>query len=155
MERSEWETPVEFFAKVDAEFHFTLDACALSHNAKCVDYIDPSQDALSRRWLGTVWMNPPYGKTIGAWLRKAMDEASRGATVVALVPTRTNPPWWHDYALKAHEIRFIKSKLAFNLPKAEGDDLKRFLGVPFTGHALLVFRPGELCGPTVSTWYQK
>ena len=76
-----------------------------------------------------------------------MDSASRGATVVALVPTRTNPPWWHHYVMKAHEIHYVVKKLSFDGPKD---------GVPFTGHALVVFRPGELPhnGPRSFSWHQ-
>lgn len=158
MNRSEWETPTPFFEKVNMEFDFTLDACALPHNAKCAAYFAPEHDSLSRCWSGSVWLNPPYGKDIEQWLRKAMNEASRGATVVALIPTRTNAPWWHLYAMKAHEIRFIKSKLAFWLPQENplGELEKRFLGVPFTGHALLVFRPGIIpTSPVISTYYQR
>lgn len=143
-----WATRQSFFDKVNREFRFDLDVCALPETTKCLRYFTPDDDGLSKEWTGTVWMNPPYGcDNLERWLRKAMDSASRGATVVALVPTRTNPPWWHLYVMKSHEIHYVVKKLSFDGPKD---------GVPFTGHALVVFRPGELPhnGPRSFSWYQ-
>lgn len=144
-----WATKKKFFDKVNAEFHFDLDVCAFPETAKCERYYTPDDDGLEQEWKGTVWMNPPYGcENLDKWLKKAQNSATRGATVVALVPTRTNPPWWHDWVMKAHEIRFIVKKLAFDGPQD---------GVPFTGHALVVFRPSlrPLGGPKCSSWWQE
>ena len=64
-------------------------------------------------WHGTVFMNPPYGRQIGFWIKKAWDSAQQGATVVCLIPCRTDTRWWHDYVMKAKEIRFIRGRLKF------------------------------------------
>lgn len=48
----EWETPLDFFRTLDAEFHFTVDVCATAENAKCQDYFSPEQDGLSQEWRG-------------------------------------------------------------------------------------------------------
>lgn len=134
-----WATRRKFFDKVNNEFHFDLDVCALPETTKCPRFFTPEDDGLAQEWSGTVWMNPPYGcDNLDRWLTKARDAASKGATVVTLVPTRTNPPWWHTHVLQAHEIRFIVKKLGFDGPKE---------GVPFTGHALVVFRPGSRSVP--------
>lgn len=138
--KDDWATPQPLFDKLDAEFHFALDAAALPSNAKCARFLGgPECDALDRDWHlisddGPVWLNPPYGKTIGKWMKKALDESQSGAVVVCLVPTRTNAPWWHDFVMKAAEIRFIRKKVSF-----VGDKN----GVAFTGHAIVVFKPGE------------
>ncbi|MGD7664880.1 DNA N-6-adenine-methyltransferase [Brevibacillus laterosporus] len=58
------------------------------------------------------WMNPPYGKEIGKWVKKAFEEASKGATVVCLLPARTDTKWWHEYCMKG-EIRLVKGRLKF------------------------------------------
>lgn len=105
----EWETPPELFASLHAEFGFTLDAAASADNAKCAEWLD---DGLAQIWTGTVWLNPPYGRAVGAWIRKAFEEAQRGATVVCLVPARTDAAWWHDYAMKG-EVRFIRGRVKF------------------------------------------
>ncbi|AIG28420.1 adenine methyltransferase [Brevibacillus laterosporus] len=57
-------------------------------------------------------MNPPYGKEIGKWVKKAFEEASKGATVVCLLPARTDTKWWHEYCMKG-EIRLVKGRLKF------------------------------------------
>lgn len=108
-----WETPQEFFDKLDAEFHFELDVCALPENAKCKKYFTPEQDGLLQEWRGACWMNPPYGRQIGAWMKKAYDSTVYGGTtVVCLVPARTDTAWWHDYAMRG-EVRFVRGRLKF------------------------------------------
>lgn len=57
-------------------------------------------------------MNPPYGRTIGQWMKKAYESSLDGATVVCLVPSRTDTKWWHDYAMKG-DFTFIKGRLKF------------------------------------------
>lgn len=106
------ETPQEFFNKLDEEFNFTLDVCATSENAKCPTYYTKEMDGLSQEWSGTVWMNPPYGREIGKWMKKANQSALSGATVVCLVPSRTDTNWWHTYAIQ-HEVRFVRGRLKF------------------------------------------
>ena len=109
---SEWATPPDLFAALNAEFHFTLDVCATADNAKCARHFTLAQDGLAQEWTGTCWMNPPYGRAIGLWLRKAYESAQAGATVVCLIPARTDTAWWHDYAMKG-EIRYIRGRVKF------------------------------------------
>lgn len=108
-----WETPQDFFDKLDAEFGFDLDACALPENAKCARYYTPEQDGLSQPWTGTVWCNPPYGRQIGQWVEKAAQSAAEGATVVMLLPARTDTRWFHQYINGRAEIRFVPGRLKF------------------------------------------
>ena len=107
-----WATPQRFFDKLNEEFHFELDACATSENAKCKKYYSPEADGLKQEWKGICWMNPPYGRGISRWIRKAYESARAGATVVCLVPARTDTCWWFEYCTKG-EIRFIKGRLKF------------------------------------------
>jgi len=109
---SEWGTPQEFFDGLDAEFHFTLDVCASDENFKCEKYYTKDDDGLAQPWEGACWMNPPYGREIGKWMKKAVDSWKMGATVVCLVPSRTDTAWWHDYAILG-EIRFLRGRLKF------------------------------------------
>lgn len=109
----EWETPVDFFGKLDSEFGFDLDVCATPENAKCARYYTKEDDGLEKEWTGVCWMNPPYGREIGEWMKKAYASAQSGATVVCLVPARTDTGWWHDYAMRG-EVRFVRGRLKFN-----------------------------------------
>jgi phage N-6-adenine-methyltransferase len=108
-----WETPWELFLKLHGEFNFNLDVCALPQTAKCVNYFTPDIDGLSQDWIGTCWMNPPYGREISIWLKKAYEESLKGSTVVCLIPARTDTKYWHEYCMKAAEIRFIKGRIKF------------------------------------------
>lgn len=108
----EWATPDDFFAELDAVFRFDLDACASAENAKCERYFTREQDALKQRWHGTVWMNPPYGRQIDKFIAKAYEESLAGATVVCLVPARTDTRWWHNYAAQG-QVTYLKGRLKF------------------------------------------
>lgn len=128
----DWATPQEFFDELDAEFDFTLDVCASDSNAKCGLYFTRDDDGLSQTWdAERCWMNPPYGREIKAWMRKAYGSSLEGALVVCLVPARTDTAWWHDYATKATEIRFVRGRLRFGSAKHSA---------PFPS-AVVVFRP--------------
>lgn len=108
-----WSTPQDFFDNLDKEFGFTLDACALPENAKCEYYYTPEDDGLKQAWKGVVWCNPPYGRQIGDWVRKAVQSALEGATVVMLLPARTDTKWFHELVYRRAEIRFIPGRLKF------------------------------------------
>lgn len=120
---STWTTPKDFFDKLDQEFHFTMDAAALSTSTLVKDnWLGPDhplgwrKDALTVEWTGAtdgwIWLNPPYGRAIKDFMRKAHEEVQGGAKVVALVPARTDTVWWHSYVIQ-YEVRFIKGRLKF------------------------------------------
>jgi len=135
-ERGDWETPAALFEELDAEFHFTLDVCANETNKKCKWYFGPTNsytpDGLAVRWGHAIcWMNPPYGREIGKWIAKASAEAQKGATVVALLPARTDTRWFHDFIYGKHEVRFLRGRL-------------KFVGAPSSApfpSIIVVFRP--------------
>lgn len=112
----EWETPQELFDKLHAIHKFTVDVCASKENAKRALYFSKEDSGLDKNWgmYGTsFWMNPPYGREIGKWMKKAYEESLKGISVVCLVPARTDTAWWHDYAAKG-KVEFIRGRLKFN-----------------------------------------
>ena len=113
----DWETPDDLFKSLDNEFHFTLDPCANHQNHKCSKYYTIQEDGLSKDWSGeVVFCNPPYtpkGKIQDKWVKKCLEE-SKHATVVLLIPARTDTIRFHEYILPNAEIRFIKGRLRFN-----------------------------------------
>ena len=110
-----WETPQDFFDRLNAKFRFTLDPCSDGANAKCSKYYTPKENGLIQDWSGErVFMNPPYGRVICDWIRKAYEEGMKPNTlVVALIPARTDTKYWHDYVMRAKEIRFVRGRLKF------------------------------------------
>lgn len=107
-----WATPQDFFDKYNAIYNFDLDVCATDQNAKCKKYFTKEIDGLSQQWTSVCWMNPPYGREIIKWMKKAYESSLTGATVVCLVPARTDTKWWHEYAMKG-QIEFIRGRLKF------------------------------------------
>ena len=108
----DWQTPPAFFQKLHAVFGFTLDPCASPGNAKCAKFFTRAQDGLSQSWDGErVFMNPPYGREIGLWVKKASEA---DALVVCLLPARTDTRWWHDYVVGGDaQVIFLKGRLKF------------------------------------------
>ena len=136
----EWETPQALFDRLDALYDFALDACAKPINAKCARYFTKADDALSKDWAphGRVWMNPPYGRPIGAWMKKAYEESQKGCLVACLVPARTDTRWWHDWVLDKGSVTFIKGRLRFNRTNAGKDEL--IYPAPFP-NVIVVYEP--------------
>ena len=76
---NEWETPKDFFDKLDAEFHFTLDPASTDENAKCKKHYTIKENGLLQDWTGeTVFCNPPYGRELPKWIKKAHESAAGG-----------------------------------------------------------------------------
>jgi len=128
----EWGTPQWLFDALDREFGFTLDPCCTHKNAKCDHHYTEEEDGLRADWSDeVVFMNPPYGRVIGNWMKKAFDSAKLGAVVVCLVPARTDARWWHSYCMRGAEIRLIRGR-------------RRFIGgkhaAPFPS-AMVIMRP--------------
>ena len=135
-ETAEWATPQTFFDGLNMEFKFTLDVCATPDNAKCRQYFTIEDDGLSQQWgEGEVcWMNPPYGREIAKWMEKAFRSAQQGALVVCLVPARTDTEWWHKWALRASDVRYIRGRLKFGGCENSA---------PFPS-AVVIFRPAKI-----------
>lgn len=116
-----WETPATFFEKLDKIYNFHIDVCASSHNAKCDKFYSIQDDGLKQQWTGTCWMNPPYGREIGKWIKKASDEAkNHNAVIVALLPARTDTKWFHEYIYMKPgvSVEFIQGRIKFGDAKS-------------------------------------
>ncbi|MDG4967109.1 phage N-6-adenine-methyltransferase [Lactococcus lactis] len=58
--------------------------------------------------------NPPYGRQVKDWFKKAYNESQKdNTTVVMLIPARTDRIYFHEYIYHKSEIRFIKGPLKF------------------------------------------
>ena len=126
-----WETPQALFDELDGEFHFETDVCALPENAKCKRFFTPEMDGLKQEWTGVCWCNPPYGRVIADWVKKAAESKS---TTVMLLPNRTEMGWFHEYVLGRAEVRFIRGRLKFGGAK---------YNAPF-GSMIVIFRNAEV-----------
>lgn len=111
----EWATPPEIFDPLHEEFRFTLDVAASQSNTKCLQFFTEAEDGLSLPWTGErVWMNPPYGREIYAWTRKARIESERAEVIVGLLPASTDLAWWHEDVLPyAASVRYLRGRVRF------------------------------------------
>jgi site-specific DNA-methyltransferase (adenine-specific) len=134
-ESNEWATPQAFFDKLNDIFGpFTLDAAASDENYKVATYYTQSDDSLSQDWSGNrVFLNPPYGRALKDWVQKAYEEGQKD-------DTRTDTRYWHDYVMKADEIRFVRGRIKF------GDGTN---SAPFPS-AVVVFRQSSFNGPRIT-----
>lgn len=130
-------SPRILVAQLNAEFGFTFDVCAITENAQCTKFFSPEINGLTQSWQGEVcWMNPPFSD-VEAWLKKAYDETRLGSClVVAIIPGRTSSPWFHDYVMKAAEVRFLRSKTYFT------ETLTQKKYTPFLGMVVAIFKSG-------------
>lgn len=122
-ERMDWKTPKAVYQALDAEFGFDHDPCPPNFEI----------DGLTSTWGGVNYVNPPYGRQLPLFIKKGFEQWQEGKTVVFLIPSRTDTRWWHDYCMKASEIRFIKGRLKF-------DDQPN--PAPFPS-CLVIFRGGD------------
>lgn len=153
---AEWRTPQDLFDRCNARWGpFNLDAAATEANALCPFHCvatcnhDHSDDTPHYRygcdgnglegvWRGRVWMNPPYGREIGNWVKRAYDCVDLGFAerVVCLLPARTDTRWWQDYVTRASEVHFLKGRVKFL--DAQG---KQQQSAPFPSAIVVFERP--------------
>jgi len=109
----DWSTPQAFYDNLNSIFDFTLDPCASDSNHKAPRYFTEADDGLAHSWDGErVFMNPPYGREIGKWVKKASEQV--GGIAVCLLPARTDTKWWHEYVLQGNaQVCFLKGRLKF------------------------------------------
>ena len=135
---SDWATPQELYDELDKEFHFTLDVCASDWNAKHKKYFTEKDNGLEKDWgKNTCFCNPPYGKALNNWMKKAYESAKNGATVVCLVPSATDTAWWQDYAMRG-EIRFLRGRPRFMTKEGTWQQT-------FSPSVIVIFSESTLC----------
>lgn len=106
----DWYTPKWIFDDLGVEFD--LDPCSPEGGVPWIPakkHYSEKDDGLAQNWNGNVWLNPPYGKYTGLWLKK-MNEHRHG---ISLVFSRTDCKWFHDYVTNADAILFMKGRISF------------------------------------------
>lgn len=132
--RDEWRVPDALFELLDEEFDFMIDVCATADTTRCARYYDKQNDGLNQTWAGTCWLHPPVSQ-LSRWMGMAVSAAySCRATVVCLVPARTEAMWWQQYAM-CGEMRFLPGTLHFGIGSGHQERAKE-------GYAVVVLRYG-------------
>ena len=157
--RDDWETPNELFDLINEEFCFSIDGAADKRNFKVSRYYDGVQfeDAFKADpMFERIWLNPPYGQGIDAWIDLALRWRANGNLVVLLLPASTDTAWFHKLAEVATVTRLLSPRVQFvHAPHcvckacAEG---KR--GSNTGGSAVVVLAPGLELG-VIQPWRWK
>ena len=116
-----WTTPPHIIESLISVFGiFDLDPCSETSNNKKrnsrakIGYTAKDNGLISP-WFGTVFVNPPYGRTVGLWVKKCHYEAHKGntKTIIGLLASRTDTKYFHNYISEKADIYFIKGRLKF------------------------------------------
>jgi phage N-6-adenine-methyltransferase len=128
-DKNDWETPIDIFKLAsDLWGPFDTDLAANRKNSLCKYFYSEKQNSLLGLWQGSCWLNPPYGRGIGQWVKKAYESVLVDETankIVMLLPARTDTKYFHDYLWNEAKmstkegvtIRFIKGRLHFSQSK--------------------------------------
>lgn len=124
--KQDWETPQIIFDKLNEIYHFTWDLAASKKNTKCSNYFDIDRNSLDQNWSelsGNLFCNPPYGRDLRHWVKKAYEESlnKRNGCICLLIPSRTDTSYWHDYIFDKADIKFLKGRLKFEVNGNSGD----------------------------------
>lgn len=118
-DKNYWETPQDFFDKLDAVYHFNWDLAASDLNHKASNYFTEKDNSLSQNWgglEGNLFLNPPYGRAIKDWVKKASETSLKpNQYLVMLIPSRTDTSYFHDYIFGKAEVKFLRGRLKFEL----------------------------------------
>ena len=113
-----WQTPPDLLSSILAAAgrrEFDLDPCSPRDDGPVPAALRWTErdDGLSREWQGLVFVNPPYSRALPRWVAKCAAEADAGATVIGLVPTRTDTRWWHNSVVGQGDVIALKGRLKF------------------------------------------
>ncbi|MPQ36945.1 adenine methyltransferase [Lactobacillus plantarum] len=123
--KEDWETPQDFYDRLNAKYHFEWDLAASDDNAKCSCYFTRDDNSLEQDWeglSGNLFLNPPYGRELKLWVKKAATTGLKDKqNLVMLIPSRTDTSYWHDYIFNHAEIEFLRGRLKFEVDGVCGD----------------------------------
>lgn len=118
--KDDWETPQFLFDSLNKIYHFSYDLAANSLNTKCEKYFTKQDNSLIKDWHeidGNLFLNPPYGRDLKHWVKKAYEESLEKAdgNIVMLILSRTDTSYWHDYIFNKAKIKFLRGRLKFEV----------------------------------------
>ena len=117
----QWATPTSVFDSICTAIGVvpTFDAAADASNTKAPAFFTIEDNALVQTWPNAhVWLNPPYGRTLLQWARKAVQEVRRPdgpPSITILVPARTDTRWWLHLVTSGHaqRVMFVHGRIRF------------------------------------------
>lgn len=142
--RDDWPTAWSTYNRLDKIFGFTRDVCASKRNAKHKNYWTKRDRVLTRNWDGVNFMNNPYSQTF-LFIRKARIESmAKRATTVALVASRTDSEWWHEFVWDNESKKTREGVIIWEFIQGREIFEGAIHGAPFPS-VILVFDGGPKC----------
>lgn len=111
----DWLTPRSI---VDELGPFDMDPCTphVMPWRTAARMLTSDDDGLKTQWIGRVWLNPPYGRDIGAWVRKLAEHGDG----IALTFARVDTAWWARWVWPtADAVLFPVGRITFCLPTGD------------------------------------
>lgn len=115
-----WETPQWLATALsEAVGGFDLDPCSATADRrkariKARVLLTEQDDGLTVPWRGKVFVNPPYSRSVGHWVRKCREAGEKGCLVVALIPARPDTAYWHDEVVGLADVFMFRGRLKFS-----------------------------------------
>lgn len=98
-----------------------LDPCTEPDNPTAARrFYTPPADGCELPWVGSVFVNPPYGKAKDRWVARCITEAERGLRIVLLIPSHTETRASQRALERCSSVLFVKARLRFGLVRANG-----------------------------------
>ena len=118
---NEWYTPVEYIEAVyEVMGGIDLDPASnyqANETVKASEFYAEEDDGLFQPWGGRVFLNPPYGKSGPAFVRKLVDELDNTVTeAIVLVNSRATDAEWFQ-AMFDGIICFTDHRIDFDSPE--------------------------------------
>lgn len=115
---NEWYTPSEIIEAARSVMgSIDLDPASCKAAQKTVragKFFSISDDGLSKKWSGNVWLNPPYSKDcIKLFSDKVVQEKENFNQAVVLVNNATETEWFQSMAIHANGLCFPKGRIQF------------------------------------------
>jgi len=136
--QNEWYTPAEYISLVrDVMGAIDLDPASCAEANKtigAVKFFTQREDGLRHDWIGRVWLNPPYSRTlVPQFAEKLKNEVVSGNTTEAIgvFHNTTDTRWFHSLAEVCAAICFPNRRIKFY----RGEDV----AAPVNGQMFMYF----------------
>ena len=140
--KSEWYTPPEYIEaakQVMEDIDVDPASCRIANKTVgAKTYYTKTEDGLTKRWPGRVWLNPPYSQPdIAKFCEALMEKYRAGETseAITMVNNATETKWFQMILTEARAVCLIQSRVKFL------DRLGNRTGTPLQGQAIVYFGP--------------
>jgi len=137
----EWYTPGWVFDELG--IHFDLDPASPADMETAVPArikYTMFDNGLLKPWIGSVWLNPPYGRSTPTWMGRFIEHGNG----IAMTFSRTDTEWCHKAMRAATAFLFLRGRIDF-VPGKENEHKRSRAGA-----GTVMFAMGDRCAVALS-----